>query len=316
MPTDKPLEVYIIGAGCSVEAGYPLAGDMRDQLEEFGTSIITDSPVVSEWCISTARIMREFNTQTLDELTEGLINRTIIRPEFQGVTAHTQFVFPTIRKAKAAITAYFFSLEPKAEIKGLEPYKQFVDEILPMTDGGGVLEKSNKRVISFNYDRLFEMAFAKRFLRANDQDTIALHGPNYLNSGFTLDNGRMHINPERFAFINMHGSVGHIARPFLGVNQGTQVEFCPYPLNINPLGKPWDQIVGITSQSQEVRPIDSLIHFPIEKSTFLEQIIGQEISSYDRRAYISDIWNVAETIMPLASKVYLVGFSGKGKDSG
>ena len=309
------LEVYILGAGCSVEAGYPIAAGMRDKLEEFGRTITIDSPVVSEWCTSTAGLMRECNAQTLDELTEGLINRTIQRPNSNGVQGHSEFVFPVIRKAKAAISAYFFSLEPKAKIQGLQPYKDFIDEILPITEGNTVLSKSNKRVLSFNYDRLFEMSFANRFLRYDEQDMFTLCGPNYLNSGFTVQNGRMQIQPDRFTFLKMHGSVGHIARPLLG-NGGAEVEFCLNALDISSQGKSWDQRVGIQAGDNSIKPIDSLIHFPIEKSVFLEQVTGKELTSYDRRTYISDIWNSAETIMTSAHKVYLVGFSVKGKDSG
>jgi hypothetical protein len=309
------LEVYILGAGCSVEAGYPLAAGMRDKLEEFGRTIAIDSPIVSEWCTYTAGLMRESNAQTLDELTEGLINRTRQIPNATGVQRHSEFVFPVIRKAKASISAYFFSLEPKAIIKGLQPYKDFIDEILPMKDGTSLLTKSNKRVLSFNYDRLFEMSFANRFLRYDEHDMFTLCGPNYLNSGFTLSNGRMQIQSDRFTFLKMHGSVGHIARPLLG-NNGSEVEFFLNPLNISFQGKSWDQIVGIPSRDKKITPIDSLIHFPIEKAAFLEQVVGKELTSYDRRTYISDIWNAAENIMMSAHNVYLIGFSGKGKDSG
>jgi hypothetical protein len=123
----------------------------------------------------------------------------------------------------------------------------------------------------------------------------------------------MHVEPGRFSLLKMNGSVGHVARSLFG--QGNEVEFSLKPLNSKPRDHSWDEEVVRKRRNGDIEPSDSLIHFPIEKAEFLGQFSGKEPSNYDRRAYIVDIWRSAEAMMSSASKVYLVGFSARGKDN-
>ena len=60
--------VYILGAGCSVKCGYPLAKNFVPAFESFSPSLGGDAEKLKRAVDETVALMREANVQTVDEL--------------------------------------------------------------------------------------------------------------------------------------------------------------------------------------------------------------------------------------------------------
>src|SRR6266481_19111 len=67
--------------------------------------------------------------------------------------------------------------------------------------------------MTFNYDRLFEIAFLDRF----KIEPYGLYDVRVLNSGVTLVGINIEFEPEAFSFLKLHGSVHGWAIDFLGL---------------------------------------------------------------------------------------------------
>jgi hypothetical protein len=77
-------------------------------------------------------------------------------------------------------------------------------------------------VLTFNYDRLFEMAFVSRF--RCDVKTSCLYGESLLNSGMDyVSGGGIEVAADRFAFLKLHGSVVRGDRSL-----GDWLQVCPH----------------------------------------------------------------------------------------
>lgn len=307
-------DVYILGAGCSVAGGYPLAGSMRQRLHEFGESIAGTSPNVAAWSDETVQLMVKHGAETLDDLSESLLTG-VAQATNENSVQYWRGAYAKIQNAKAAVEAMFLSLERGALESGLQPYRTFLDEILPLSGDHPetIVQMSKARILSFNYDRLFEYAFARRFYSERQGDVLKLHGPLYLNAGLTLQSGRPIFEKDRFALLKMHGSVGITLRPRF--SSWNEVEF--WPRMLSPImAESWDNIVGRPDKKTEtIISNPALIQFPIEKAKALSEAEKETKRDYNERAFIEEVWKQAFKIMAKASRLFLVGFSGTGKDS-
>jgi hypothetical protein len=307
-------DVYILGAGCSVAAGYPLAASMRQRLEEFGESVAGTSPNVAAWSDETVQLMLKHGAETLDDLSESLLTG-VAQATNEDSVQYWRAAYSKIRNAKAAVEAMFLSLESHALETGLQPYRAFLDEILPLSGDHAdtIFCTSKARILSFNYDRLFEYAFSRRFYSERVGDALKLHGPLFLNSGLTLQSGRPIFKNDRFTLLKMHGSVGITLRPRF--SSRNEVEFWPRKLSpITP--ESWDLTVGRRDKKTDsIVSNPALIHFPIEKAKALSDSEKEPHPDFHERTFIEEVWKQAFKVMGEASRLFLVGFSGTGKDS-
>lgn len=221
MSPSKESRVFILGAGCSVECGYPLGTGLAAGFEKF-LGEIQEFP--DEKCgrikrslISTLKLLRETpGVETLDQLAarlERVLNdwkrqrgSSVADSEYQerGNIAARQ-----ILDAKIATSTMFLSREDKARQTGLRSYKSFITQIL----GGPPWEEARKvdcTVLTFNFDRLFEIAFAECF-PAFDLRNHPLYASDAMNSCLGFNFGKWSLaqpTPGRFCFLKMHDSTG------------------------------------------------------------------------------------------------------------
>src|SRR6266540_2137899 len=69
---NQKTKVYILGAGCSANCGYPLANQFVSQLEVFGKGLREEATRLKRCVEETANLMRANNVETVDDLAARL----------------------------------------------------------------------------------------------------------------------------------------------------------------------------------------------------------------------------------------------------
>jgi hypothetical protein len=204
-------KVYILGAGCSVCGEYPIASHVTARLLDFARTKLAreDSKELQRCALNTCRRMMEMGVETIDQLA-GSLNGN--EPE-------------VILDAKLAMSLYFLSLEDAAVERALPNYTAFFEELFRYGDSELLSERVKStpcRVITYNYDRLFERTFiewAKRIESYNEDMARGLGAfvRKYLNTGLG-DPHKIKFEQDRFALLKLHGGVGQFCRKNDGFN--------------------------------------------------------------------------------------------------
>ena len=150
-------KVFILGAGCSADCGYPLGKNLAGQLEEFQTEISGRFPII-ELCVrETINLAKQFpQFETLDQLAQG-IEDNHKRWAQQGIGASNDILQKEvlcdkqITNAKIAVSTMFLHREQKAQETGLKSYERFIASLF----GGGKWDEVTRsapdcHVLSFN----------------------------------------------------------------------------------------------------------------------------------------------------------------------
>jgi hypothetical protein len=211
--------------------------------------------------------------------------------------------FRQIAEAKLAVAALFHSLESQAAASKLNSYHSFLHRIFPSQSGGDyqdLLARTPARVLSFNYDRLFEIAFLQHF---KVDPNCAFYSTRGLNSGLdNVYNSKVEFAEERFSFLKLHGSVGMIASDVYG--EVRHWHSVPCADGISDI-KYTDFFLPNADGSISDEPRTPLIFFPHEKENLLS---GQQIGS-PYRVYADKIWKRAHDIAEQATEITLIGYS-------
>jgi hypothetical protein len=295
-------KVAILGAGCSCSYGYPLANQMKDHLRDFAKRIETSAPKLYKLTQDTIALFdslakRGSPAQTLDDAA-WLVHQNKI-PTTPG-TPQDEYNDRLVNDAKAAVSAMFLANESEALAKGLIGYRSLLRRVFPnRTHVQRALVESPWRVLTFNYDRLFELAFRQHF----DVDmSETFYGPTRLNSGLRLViPEQVEVNTGRFSLLKLHGSVGFWTEHFGGCHHYHTI---PDPTKSVPITD--EEFVfanrhGIHSN----RPKTSLIVFPHEKS----HLRDYPSNTFPFRYYIPEIWQAAKEFMSDADEVWIIGYS-------
>jgi len=165
-----------------------------------------------------------------------------------------------ILDAKIVTDALFLERERNARRTGLHGYRQFFEAIFEKNHPN-VLESTNKRVLSFNYDRLFEIAFAE-FFRLDSG--MHLYGRTWLNSGFDLlSKQAQDLALDRFCFLKLHGSAGLLVAEQHGrARYGSNADLNRTDIVVD------DNLFWPPNRSLRAHPRENpepLIVFPVEK---------------------------------------------------
>lgn len=306
------LKVYILGAGCSVGCGYPLATGFVSVLEEFSADLARNPGCakIKRACDETVRLLKEHGANTVDDLVARLGAQA--RDSSQVLTINErQRLDRQVDAAKIATYAFFLHLESQARTK-LSRYDNFLREILGQPpQWRRSLATSKVRVLTFNYDRLFELAFSRGCNWVNHQPP--LYGHQYLNAGFDYSSGTgITFAPDRFAFLKLHGSVGIRSRIEEGWDQDEHGGALPtYDTKID--GSP-SQYVELTDerllgQHNHPNPYERypkpLIVFPHEKPFVPPG--NQTLLHF--RDYIPAVWEEAKRICQQATEIRFIGYS-------
>lgn len=300
----KETILIILGAGCSLKR-YPLARDMLTHLEKFGDTLAEDASRLRNLVTQTVDLferLREQGTsaQTLDDLARLVHNGQLAD---NNVGRNRSQNNRLVEDAKAAVAALFLSREAKAMEDGLAGYRSLMNRVFSSQFGPDcrtALRKTPYRVLTFNYDRLFELAFRQHFPY---DGTEAFYGPTVLNSGLhTVLPQQVEVDPNRFSFLKLHGSVGlHSYEEPGGCDHIHQIPDLKKPTPIND--EEFFVGPGHGIHSNKLKP--TLIVFPHEKD-YIAQYPGNH---FPYRFYIPKVWAAARHFASQAKEILIVGYS-------
>jgi hypothetical protein len=210
----KDKTVYILGAGCSVNYGYPLAKDFLAGLKGY-LDTLSQRPNCErlKQCVTnTVNLMEKYRSPTVDRLVLQIVEEierqrqplgfivTKKHNELDGLESRH------ILEAKVATTALFLEIEAKARRTGLQGYRDFLNIIFEGNRDQNALKLTNICVLSFNYERLFEIAFVDFFRLDANTDC---HSETWLNSSLNfLHRQEASVDLNRFCFLKLHGTAG------------------------------------------------------------------------------------------------------------
>jgi hypothetical protein len=297
---EKGGTVYILGAGCSVDCGYPLATGFINALSMFAQSLTSpECKRIKQAAENTAKLLTERGVSTIDSLVSSLTNERF------GLNFRSQVdeaaLDEKIYDAKIATNALFLQLEPNA-LSRLGRYERFLWKVFP---GHGhwqrELSKADTRVLTFNYDRLFEMAFVRRF--QIDTGQYPIYGENVLNSGLIFtEKESVNIASDTFCFLKLHGSVGMAVRE----EYGKPCHYCHCDGITSSKSRPVaddDFYPRRVKDPNDKRP-EPLIIFPNEKD-----YVRSNNNRFPYREYVTKVWHSAEQVVADATQINVIGYS-------
>ncbi len=283
---DKPTKIFILGAGASRSAGLPLGIGVSEYMGHF----LQQLPADDAHCHLRAAIertltaMKKHDATTIDQLVAAACDKDIAE------------------EAKLAMSVVMLSHERALQLSNLVSYQSFLAEIFqddPHDDWNETLSNSNVRILTFNYDRVFEMAF-QEWLRCHDEDVNDVR-PIYrrLNSGFG-DPLNCTINRERFTLLKLHGGAGTYARNGdSGFNHPIPHTAIPWQIEMQD---------SVFFKENGERRDDSQIVFPTEKNDIdLFESVQSGAESFEK--YLRSVWHAASDFMRAASEITVIGYS-------
>jgi hypothetical protein len=230
--------------------------------------------------------------QLLDCLSRITSERGVLKDEYE---------YRFVEEAKSAVAAMFLARESELAASSLRGYHKMLSAMFgEETRCDRALQQSRWRVLSFNYDRLFERAFMQRFELGSQQ---ALYGPLRLNSGLNpLSPASVEIDKARFSLLKLHGSAGFAGAEEHGHCNVYGAE--PELLKSTPVDDStcfFGPRQGI--YSNRIKP--ALIVFPHEKNHL--KVYPNNTLPY--RNYIPTVWAAAADFISQACEIQIIGYS-------
>lgn len=317
MDTKPGLRVYVLGAGCSYheQHGYPLATQFVSSLNSYAAKLasIKECQRIKVAVEDTAALLMQCQSgpchaSTIDQLISLVLHGRCddllrnLKPKAQSDT--TGLRYQAVRYAKIATTACFLDKEADARLHQIDKYKQFIQRKLLNETGVSTpcitrLRQSNARVLSFNYDRLFELAFFAGFVDSHSTQ-YAPYSCEVLNSGLPALCEPSEIKQDRFCFLKMHGSIGMLcSEDGFGQNAHHVGEIVNWQE-----AKVVDELFFPTQRVGYVSP-EPLIAFPYEK----DYIVTGRSNKLPFRDYIERVWTHATNVLQQASEIWVIGYS-------
>ncbi len=205
----------------------------------------------------------------------------------------------------------FIAREEKAKVAGLQSYARFMASIFggdPWQEG---VKAADCHVLTFNYDRLFEIAFLEHFKSFGGSNSPSLYGKKVLNSGFNdqSNDGYYEVEPATgtFSILKLHGSAGWWVQPDKGIRGNDELRrYWPcIPCDAST------DLPGIERFLEQRGKWEPLIAFPHEKQRFLSRKTG----GFHQAPYIQKIWKHAAAVLSNATDVRVIGYSFSAIDS-
>ena len=224
-----------------------------------------------------------------------------------------------VQDAKVSVAAWFRHLETEALRRSLPGYAQLLCRLFGPDPGIGhqkATRDSSYRVLTFNYDRLFEYAFRRHFTKFDCTDH--LYGSSVLNSGLSsISPEVLNVDLNRFCFLKLHGSVGlyGISSETDPSNKQSKVEHehaIPDPGDVRPVTEEeffFPDDPASVRVSGGPRPV--LITFPHEKEH--PQQYPDNLLPY--RNYVPEIWDAAHHFVGEAEEIQIIGYSCPDADA-
>jgi hypothetical protein len=302
----KSKKVYVLGVGCSVNYGYPMAKNFLEALKRYQLVLKRREKCekLQQCLANTIALMEEHSAPTVDRLVRW-IEDDIARQRFHWATQDLeaakfeQKVEDKIRDAKIATVAIFHEQEVAAWQTELSSYDEFLHIIFNSNRNSDALQSTSDCVLSFNYDRLFEMAFTDDFKLGGNENC---YGAKWLNAGLNFSDGKASdFMPDQFSFLKLHGTaamqvVQRHGDARYGMNALRKAEWIIDDNFFWPAGRPTSTI-----PSENPEP---LIVFPHEKDRARE---GNTRFNFDN--YIRATWSQAAKVIEDAEQIWAIGYS-------
>ena len=319
MSQTKEARVFILGAGCSTECGYPLGSGFTTELEEFLREIPDECPRIKQSVTATADLFRNLpRVETIDQLA-ARIERDLSDWKRQrgSIVVGAEYLerdklaARQILDAKIATCAMFLLKEAEALETGLPRYRQFITEVFGGPPWKNAVTETDCHVLTFNYDRLFEISLLNSFEDFNPE-TSFLYGEDALNSGFLLDGDCHRVSPKlgRFSFLKLHGSVGWWVAPKRGRDQRYSPSVPSKAMSLEQIEK------SIPKECGGPFGWEPLLAFPHERQASQEYFDQRgESSGYGWAPYIHALWQHAASVVADATAIRVIGYSFNPIDS-
>ena len=324
MSQSAERRVFILGAGCSVECGYPPGTGLAAELEKFLQEV---QEIPDEKCsrikpslTATVELLREMpEVDTIDQLAARIdqdLNDWKRQRDSRIADAEylnkEELAAKQILAAKIATWAMFLAREDKARKTRLPRYRDFITQILggpPWT----AAREADCCVLTFNYDRLFEIAFSESF-PTFDLRNHPVYGSDALNSSFDHKFGEWSVvppTPGRFCFLKLHGSAGWWVKRDHG--RRARQYWLADPAEAMSL----EQIeASIPKNCGGPLGWEPLLAFPHERQESQEVFNARgESSDHVWAPYIDAVWQHAARVLANAAEVRVIGYSFNPIDS-
>jgi hypothetical protein len=295
----KTERVYVLGAGCSASYGYPLAKDFLGELRRYGGAVSSRPNAErlrnSVW--GTVALMEKHHTPTIDRLTRRLYlerDRGASGSSEAQIRENLVSYRDQVLDAKIVTVAMFLDREANARTTGLLGYEDFLGAAFEGNRDPAALKTTPARVLSFNYDRLFEMALADYFGLGSSLDLYAEGVRNPGASRLSAEDG--------FRFLKLHGTVGmRVTLKPTGPNYDvyTMLENASLVIDDDLFWRP-----GSKTAVNRGEHGDPLIVFPHEK-----EIMRERETSHVCATYLDDTWREAEKLVQETKQIWVVGYS-------
>jgi hypothetical protein len=322
MSINSSLRVYVLGAGCSYDEqqGYPLANGFLSELEIYAAEIRSrkNREQIEKSVQQTVELLKhyqsgQYQVSTIDQLINLILRGQCddYLREIHSRTSNETNILDTalrsdaVRNAKISASACFLEKERQVMDRLLSKYQAFICKIFSeagiSTPCSVRLQNSNARVFSFNYDRLFELAFFGAGFVDNYLKSLDPYSSEVLNSGLNVGNsGNIQILKNRFCFIKLHGSIGFRCKRDLN----SQTIYSDGDIaNWKHLEITDEMFFGscVPGQFRD----SPLIVFPFEK----DFVLSGKQNTLASRDYISKTWRHAKIIFQAATEIFVIGYS-------
>ena len=321
MSQSADARVFILGAGCSAKYGYPLGNTLVSQLRNFRSKIPEGCDLIRKSVEQTIDLMNGLpELETLDQLAQHLEDKLADWLRAHGVGAGNAYnemerrTDEQIGNAKLATSAMFITAESSEQAKRLDGYQRFLDDVFGGEPLDEAVRASDSHILTFNYDRLLEIAFLERF---KNFDRRLLYGRRGLNSGFDDGSKRGYEETKpadgRFCFLKLHGSADWWVKKRTNAAPESRLHWPTPPKSQVDSANLVEIEKFLEGDEKNQIPFrwQPLIAFPHEK----QRSVARE-TDFAWDPYIRSVEAHAASVLARATEVTVIGYSFAPIDSG
>jgi hypothetical protein len=295
--------VTVLGAGASLQSGFPLADDFFPSVKTFGQSL-------GENCRQLRKVI-EYVVAKAQEL--GCLTPDDLALQMYQTRAgqNRDLTINVLYYSRIVTDAYFLHLERQVVASTMRAFKDYWHDVIGSYSQNwrGGFPNTRHRLVTFNYDRIAELSFVRHFpeIATNGMD---LYGPRMLNTGFSGWRSGLKFE-DGFCYLKLHGTVGVMP---IGQNEVAYAfgdRFFHYATGLgNEKPAITDELYFEADGSDlPKRKLIPLIAFPVDKQHV--ESGGQE---YNFKEYIDAVGTKAREIFRQAERIEIIGYSFRAPD--
>jgi hypothetical protein len=295
--------ITVLGAGASVGCGYPLADDFFACVKAFGESVSEKCPRLSQVIDYVVAKAEELDCLTPDDLALQMYQTRFGENRDEAINV--------LYYARIVTDAFFLATERQVSASAVRAYKDYWHEVLgnySQTWRSG-FPNTKHRLVTFNYDRLAELAFVRHFPEIANNG-LDLYGPRMLNTGFSGWRSALKFE-DGFCYLKLHGSVGvtPIGRNEVAAAFGDRFMHYAAALPNTKLEITDDLYFEAGGDGLPKRKLTPLVAFPIDK-----QHVESGGEEYNFKDYIDAVGTKAREIFRKAARIEIIGYSFRAPD--